>query len=96
MRREAVQDERQKHKDKNNDPGSPSNLPSSNSMNDLNNETTNQEEDDDLYLTSEELMFLNRVEEIENKCYPIIDRPYEKVIRYRQFIFILIHFSILV
>ncbi len=76
MKREAVQEERHKFKDKTEQP-SPSNLASSNSVSDLKEiakENANGEDIDEyLALTAEEQAFLETLMETEDAYYPIVE-----------------------
>ena len=81
MKREAVQEERQKHKDKN-DPGSPNQLASSNSANDFREEIKDiisSDDGEDSVLSFEEKTFLDKLIEIEESLYPQIENPTESV-----------------
>ena len=76
MKREAVQEERHKFKDKTEQP-SPSNLASSNSVSDLKEiakDNVNGEDiDEDLTLTADEQAFLDTLMETEDAYYPIVE-----------------------
>jgi len=76
MKREAVQEERHKFKDKTEQP-SPSNLASSNSVSDFKEiakDNANGEDiDEDLTLTAEEQAFLETLLETEDAYYPIVE-----------------------
>jgi hypothetical protein len=81
MKREAVQEERQKHKDRN-EPHSPQSN-SNTDMRDDSKESPNQIlspfEAEESTLTQSEKSFLDKLIESENLFYPQIDNPVESV-----------------
>jgi hypothetical protein len=78
MKREAVQEERQKHKDKNGDlAGSPN--PITSIINEQSLINDDLDESELINFLSEEKFFLESLIEIENNFYPFINDPTEKV-----------------
>lgn len=79
MKREAVQEERQKHKDKNGDPiGSP-NVTGNNTLNDQSLLNDDMEEVETVTFLPDEKLFLDNLTDIENLLYPVIYNPIETV-----------------
>jgi len=77
MKREAVQEERQKHKDKNGDPiGSP-NVTGNNTLNDQSLLNDDMEEVETVTFLPDEKLFLDNLTDIENLLYPVIYNPIE-------------------
>jgi len=79
MKREAVQEERQKHKDKNGDlTGSPNPMTSS-TINEQSLINDDLDESELINFLSDEKFFIENLIEIENNFYPLINNPVETV-----------------